>query len=107
MFLYIKCFCISPEQWLLLLYGDTPHDLSMQIIIDNLSTPDLFSQAIKQFANVLRHAEASSRHLLDLERDFKRLSKIANDSQEYYLNLSIFTQLLHSIRVLLTALINF
>ncbi|CAF4791340.1 unnamed protein product, partial [Rotaria sp. Silwood2] len=63
-------------------------------------------QAVKQFSNVLRHAEASSRHLLDLERDFKRLSKIANDNQEYYLNLSIFTQLLHSIRVLLTALIN-
>jgi hypothetical protein len=101
MFLYIKGFCISPEKWSLLLYDDTQHDLSMQSFIDKLVTPDLFSQAIKQFANVLRGAGASSQHLSDLESDFKCLSKIANDNQEYYLNPSILTQLLDSIKRIL------
>ncbi|CAF1304447.1 unnamed protein product [Rotaria magnacalcarata] len=91
----------------LLFYADTQHHLSMEKIIDNLSTPDLFSHAIKQFSNVLQRAGASSEQLLDLERGFQCLSKIADDNQEYYLNPAIFSQLLDNINELLQALINF
>ncbi|CAF3930229.1 unnamed protein product [Rotaria magnacalcarata] len=103
-----QVFFTSPEQWSLLFYADTQHHLSVEKIIDNLSTPDLFSHAIEQFSNVIRRAGASSEHLLNLKSNFQRLSKIADDNQEYYLNPAIFTQLvLDAINELLQVLINF
>jgi hypothetical protein len=108
MFLYIKAIYLSPEHWSQLLFGDTNHDLLMQIIIENLSTPDLFLKATKQFGIVIRHAGTSSEHLLHLEDDFKYLSKITyDDNEECYLNASIITQLLDYIKTILTELIKF
>ncbi|CAF1518760.1 unnamed protein product [Rotaria sp. Silwood1] len=65
------------------------------------------NEAIKVFADVVQRAGASSQHLLHLESVFTRLSEIANDNQEYYLNPSVFTKLLNPINKLLTALIEY
>ena len=94
----------------LFLYGDTRNALSIESIMDKLSTPNTFSTAIEEFENVVGHAGESSEHLLDLKSDFKRLSKIGlenTDNQEYYLNPSIFKQLLNLIQELLTVLIEY
>ncbi len=50
----------------LFLYGDTRNALSIESIMDKLSTPNTFSTAIEEFENVVGHAGESSEHLLDL-----------------------------------------
>jgi hypothetical protein len=56
----------------------------MQSIIDQLSTPASFSQAIKDFLNAASRAGKSSSYLLCLQQDFDFLSKIGigNDVQQ-------------------------
>ncbi|CAF1227173.1 unnamed protein product [Rotaria sordida] len=67
---------IKEKQWSSLLYGTTQHELSMQLIIDELSKPDSFSKAFPKFANVLRNAGYEPENLLYLEEYFQFLSKI-------------------------------
>ena len=105
MFLYIKGVCTSPEQWSVLLYGDTKQDLLIENIINNLSTPNLFHRAIQQFTNVLASAGPSCRHLVPLENIFKNLSKITIN--QAHLDPSTSELLLNLIKELLKALINY
>jgi hypothetical protein len=67
-----------------LLYDDTQRESLMQSIIDQLSTPASFSQAIKDFLNAASRAGKSSSYLLCLQQDFDFLSKIGigNDVQQ-------------------------
>jgi hypothetical protein len=60
---YIKGFSLSPGQWSIFLYGDKQHNLSLEIIIDKSSTPNLFTLAIKQFEDVIPRTQ-QSQHLL-------------------------------------------
>lgn len=113
----IKGLRISPEQWSSLLYGDTQHKSSMQSIIDKLSTPASFSQAIQEFLIVLQRAGESSKHLSQLKTDFEHLSQIdvtnvdqqniSNDNQAENSNWLLLIQALQSIKIVLQALIEF
>ncbi|CAF1376787.1 unnamed protein product [Rotaria sordida] len=108
---------ISPEQWSSLLYGDTQHKSSMQSIIDKLSTPASFSQAIQEFLIVLQRAGDSSKHLSHLKTDFEYLSQIdignndqqiiINDNQQDNSTWSLIIQVLQSIKTVLQSLIEF
>jgi len=93
-----------------LLSGDAQYDLSIQSIIDKLSTPDSFTKVIQKFKNVFRRDEASFEHLLNLENDFKCLSEIHlgnDDNQVYYFNPPMLKTLLNSIKELVTVFIQF
>lgn len=109
---------ISPEQWSSLLYGDTQHKSSMQSIIDKLSTPASFSQAIQEFLIVLQRAGDSSKHLSYLKSDFEYLAQIdlGNNEQQSLLsdgnqqdisNWSSMVQVLQSVKTVLQSLIEF
>ncbi len=105
---------ISPEQWSSLLYGDTQHKSSMQSIIDKLSTPASFSQAIQEFLIVLQRAGDSSKHLSYLKSDFEYLSQIDFGNNEQQIvsnednsNWSLIVQVLQSIKTVLQSLIEF
>jgi len=108
---------ISPEQWSSLLYGDTQHKSSMQSIIDKLSTPASFTQAIQEFLIVLQRAGDSSKHLSYLKSDFESLSQIdlnpneqeinANENQHENSNWLLLIQSLQSIKTILQNLIEF
>ncbi len=105
---------ISPEQWSSLLYGDTQHKSSMQSVIDKLSTPASFAQAIQEFLIVLQRAGDSSKHLSYLKTDFEYLSQIDlgnNDQQilsnEDNSNWSFILQALQSVKIVLQSLIEF
>lgn len=108
---------ISPEQWSSLLYGDTQHKSSMQSIIDKLSTPASFSQAIQEFLIVLQRAGESSKHLSYLKSDFEYLSQIdlgntdqqisSNEHQQENSNWSSLVQILQSVKTVLQSLIEF
>ncbi|CAF4656706.1 unnamed protein product [Rotaria sp. Silwood1] len=108
---------ISPEQWSSLLYGDTQHKSSMQSIIDKLSTPASFSQAIQEFLIVLQRAGDTSKHLSHLKSDFEYLSQIdigyndqqiiINDNQQDNSNWPLIIQILQSIKTVLQSLIEF
>jgi hypothetical protein len=43
---------MPPEQWSVLLHGDTQYESSIQSIIDELSTSTSFSEVIKEFSKV-------------------------------------------------------
>ncbi|CAF1357655.1 unnamed protein product [Adineta steineri] len=107
---------ISPEQWSSLLYGDAQHKSSMQSIIDKLSTPASFSQAIQEFLIVLQRAGDSSKHLSHLKTDFEVLSQIdlgntdqqiITDDQHDHTNWSIVVDALKSIKTVLQLLMEF
>lgn len=108
---------ISPEQWSSLLYGDTQHKSSMQSIIDKLSTPASFSQAIQEFLIVLQRAGDSSKHLSYLKTDFEYLSQIelvnsdqqisSSEHQQENSNWSSMVQILQSVKTVLQSLIEF
>lgn len=108
---------ISPEQWSSLLYGDTQHKSSMQSIIDKLSTPASFTQAIQEFLIVLQRAGDSSKHLSYLKSDFESLSQIdltkieqeinSNENQQDNSNWLLIIQSLQSIKIILQNLIEF
>jgi hypothetical protein len=108
---------ISPEQWSSLLYGDIQHKSSMQSVIDKLSTPASFSQAIQEFLIVLQRAGDSSKHLSYLKSDFEYLSQIdlgtndqqsiSNDNQQENSNWSSIVQALQSVKTVLQSLIEF
>ena len=108
---------ISPDQWSSLLYGDAQHKSSMQSIIDKLSTPASFAQAIQEFLIVLQRAGDSSKHLAHLKADFELLSQIeiaSNDQQatpDAHLheraNWSLMVEVLKSIRTALQSLMDF
>jgi hypothetical protein len=89
----------------MLLYGDKQHYLLLESIIDKLSRPNLFTEAIKQFHDVIERTE-QSRHLLNLITYFNHLSKIDDHAAYYYSNTSIFTQL-NCIKYLIKSLINY
>jgi RING finger/CCCH-type zinc finger protein len=116
--LFIQGLRISPEQWSSLLYGDTQHKSSMQSIIDRLSTPASFSQAIQEFLIVLQRAGDSSKHLSYLKTDFEYLSQIdlGNNDQQTNLNDNnqqdnsnwlLVVQALQSVKTVLQSLIEF
>jgi hypothetical protein len=119
MFTYfdIKGLRISPEQWSSLLYGDTQHKSSMQSIIDKLSTPASFSQAIQEFLIVLQRAGDSSKHLSHLKSDFEYLSQIdlgngdqqiiSNDNPQDNTYWALIVQVLQSVKTVLQALLEF
>ena len=99
---------ISPEQWSSLLYGDTQHKSAMQSIIDKLSTPASFSQAIQEFLIVLQRAGELSKPLSQLKSDFDFLSQL--DVEQLANETSVWptlVQALQAIKVLLQALIDF
>jgi RING finger/CCCH-type zinc finger protein len=108
---------ISPEQWSSLLYGDTQHKSSMQSIIDKLSTPASFAQAIQEFLIVLQRAGDSSKHLSYLKSDFEYLAQIdfgnneqqiiSNENQQDNSNWSLIIQVLQSVKTVLQSLIEF
>ncbi|UJR29814.1 hypothetical protein I4U23_017358 [Adineta vaga] len=99
--------CISAEQYSLLIYGDTQHDLSMEILLDKLSSSKLFSQSIKQFVDVVKHAGTSSAHLLQLEQVFQSLSEITDSNDECHMTQSKISHLLIYITQLLQIFIDF
>jgi RING finger/CCCH-type zinc finger protein len=108
---------ISPDQWSSLLYGDAQHKSSMQSIIDKLSTPASFAQAIQEFLIVLQRAGDSSKHLAHLKADFELLSQIdvgSNDPQaaldehpSEHNTWSLVVDVLKSIRTVLQSLMDF
>ncbi len=108
---------ISPEQWSSLLYGDTQHKSSMQSIIDKLSTPASFAQAIQEFLIVLQRAGDSSKHLSYLKSDFEYLAQIdfgnneqqivSNENQQDNSSWSLILQVLQSVKTVLQSLIEF
>lgn len=100
---------ISPEQWSSLLYGDPQHKSSMQSIIDKLSTPAAFSQAIQEFLIVLQRAGDSSKYLSPLKSEFEQLAQIdlSNDQQtedEFWSNI---VSVLKSVKIVLESLVDF
>lgn len=108
---------ISPEQWSSLLYGDTQHKSSMQSIIDKLSTPASFSQAIQEFLIVLQRAGESSKYLSSLKTEFEQLAQIdlansdqQNLSEDHQADQDYWTSIvsaLESVKTVLQALIEF
>lgn len=97
------------------MYGDTQHELSLQLIIDKFSTPDLFSKAIQQFTCVLLCARDESKTLSNLETCFTALSQInleknyqehvSNDNQVYDSNCSTIIEAFNSLINVLVSLI--
>jgi hypothetical protein len=89
----------------------------MQSVIDKLSTPASFSQAIQEFLIVLQRAGDSSKHLSYLKNDFEYLSQIdlgnndqqsiSNDNQQENSNWSSIVQALQSVKTVLQSLIEF
>ena len=91
----------------------------MQSIIDKLSTPASFSQAIQEFLIVLQRAGDSSKHLSYLKNDFEYLAQIdlgnndqqtlsdANQQQQENSNWSSIVQVLQSVKTVLQSLIEF
>lgn len=90
----------------------------MQSIIDKLSTPASFSQAIQEFLIVLQRAGDSSKHLSHLKADFEFLSQIdigtnndqqinLNDHQQENSNWPLIVQALQSVKTVLKSLIDF
>jgi hypothetical protein len=82
----------------------------MQLIIDELSTPDSFNKVIQEFENVLRRVRVPPDYLLNLEENFKFLSKIDlrnNDNQEVGSNWQIIIEALNRVKTVLTILISF
>jgi len=89
----------------------------MQSIIDKLSTPASFSQAIQEFLIVLQRAGDSSKHLSYLKTDFEYLSQIdlgnndqqmiPNDNQQENSNWLLIIQALQSVKTVLQSLIEF
>lgn len=92
----------------------------MQSIIDKLSTPASFSQAIQEFLIVLQRAGDSSKHLSFLKTDFEYLSQIdlGNNEQQQQIvsddnqqqdnsNWSLVIQSLQSVKTVLQSLIEF
>ncbi|CAF1437733.1 unnamed protein product [Rotaria magnacalcarata] len=108
---------ISPEQWSSLLYGDTQHKSSMQSIIDKLSTPASFSQAIQEFLIVLQRAGDTSKHLSLLKTEFEFLSQIDFGNNEQQINLTdnqqenstwpLIVQALQCVKTVLKSLFDF
>ena len=86
----------------------------MQSIIDKLSTPASFSQAIQEFLIVLQRAGDTSKHLSYLKTDFEYLSQIdfgnsdpQISSAEENSNWSSMVQILQSLKTVLQSLIEF
>ena len=89
----------------------------MQSIIDKLSTPASFSQAIQEFLIVLQRAGDSSKHLAHLKSDFDCLSQIdpgnheqQNPSIDLQQENNYWSSILHALqsaRTVLQALIEF
>lgn len=82
----------------------------MQSIIDKLSTPASFSQAIQEFLIVLQRAGDVSKHLAQLKSDFDFLSQLELeqvDPQNETNSWSTIVQALQAIKVVLQALIEF
>lgn len=89
----------------------------MQSVIDKLSTPASFSQAIQEFLIVLQRAGDSSKHLSFLKTDFEYLSQIdlgnneqqvvSNDNQQDNSNWLLVVQALQSVKTVLQSLIEF
>jgi hypothetical protein len=89
----------------------------MQSVIDKLSTPASFSQAIQEFLIVLQRAGDSSKHLSHLKTDFEYLSQIdlgnteqqivTNENQLDNSNWLLIVQALQSIKMVLQSLIEF
>jgi hypothetical protein len=89
----------------------------MQSVIDKLSTPASFSQAIQEFLIVLQRAGDSSKHLSYLKSDFEYLSQIdlgnndqqniLNDIQQDNSNWTFIIQVLQSIKTVLQSLVEF
>ncbi|CAF1653925.1 unnamed protein product, partial [Adineta ricciae] len=108
---------ISPDQWSSLLYGDGQHKSSMQSIIDKLSTPASFTQAIQEFLIVLQRAGDSSKHLAQLKSDFEFLSQIeigctdqqstSEESHSAHSNWPCMLDVLKAVRTVLQALMDF
>lgn len=108
---------ISPDQWSSLLYGDAQHKSSMQSIIDKLSTPASFAQAIQEFLIVLQRAGESSKHLAHLKADFELLSQIdvgnaeqqtsSDECSPEHSNWALIVDVLKSIHTVLQSLMDF
>ncbi len=117
LFLFLKGLRISPDQWSSLLYGDAQHKSSMQSVIDKLSTPASFSQAIQEFLIVLQRAGDTSKHLSYLKTDFEILSQIdvgnndqqtmSDDNQQDHSNWPCVVEAIKSVKTVLQSLIEF
>lgn len=89
----------------------------MQSIIDKLSTPASFTQAIQEFLIVLQRAGDSSKHLAQLKSDFEFLSQIeigytdqqstSDESQSTHSNWPFMLDVLKAVRTVLQALMDF
>jgi hypothetical protein len=89
----------------------------MQSIIDKLSTPASFAQAIQEFLIVLQRAGDASKHLAYLKTDFEILSQIdvgnseqqmmCDDNQQDHSNWSFIVDILKSVKTVLQSLIEF
>jgi hypothetical protein len=65
---------MPPEQWSVLLHGDTQYESSIQSIIDELSTSTSFSEVIKEFSKVEYDPKNRSLHLFASKSHFESLS---------------------------------
>lgn len=89
----------------------------MQSIIDKLSTPASFTQAIQEFLIVLQRAGDSSKHLSYLKTEFEYLSQLdlanadqpnnVNENSQDNANWSTVIQALQAVKTVLQSLIEF
>jgi hypothetical protein len=89
----------------------------MQSVIDKLSTPASFSQAIQEFLIVLQRAGDTSKHLSYLKTDFEILSQIdvgnndqqamSDDNQQDHSNWPYVVEAIKSVKTVLQSLIEF
>ncbi|CAF4999876.1 unnamed protein product, partial [Rotaria sp. Silwood1] len=106
----------SPEVWSKLLYGTEENELSMELILNQLSTRYSFSKLIEQFGSLIRCGDDSSEQLLKIKKEFKALCQLdfTNDNPEQISNNEVFystwikiASSLDSIKHILKSLINF
>ncbi|CAF2990888.1 unnamed protein product [Rotaria sp. Silwood2] len=109
-------FNTSPEVWSKLLYGTEENELSMELILNQLSTRYSFSKLIEQFESLVRCGDDSSKQLLKIKKKFKALCQLdfTNDNPKQISNNEVFystwikiTSSLNSIKHILELLINF
>ncbi|CAF1544340.1 unnamed protein product, partial [Rotaria sordida] len=105
-----------PEVLSKLLYGTGENELSMELILNQLSTRYSFSKLIEQFGSLVQCDDDSSEQLLKIKKEFTALCQLdfTNDNPEQISNNEVFystwikiSSSLDSIKHILESLINF
>ncbi len=91
------------------MYESEENDLSMELILNKLSTRYSFSKLIEQFGSLVRHDDELSGNLLTLEEKFKALCQLdaLNNDEAFYSTEIKTISALHSIKRILISLIEF